>query len=56
MRSSGPEAAYFHFTRSIVVLDELNILTRKVSYLTWNGIVGVAKHLNSLPLVGYLTG
>ena len=35
---------------------ESYILTRKVSYLTWNGIVGVDKHLNSLPLVGYLTG
>ena len=35
---------------------ESYILTRKVSYLTWDVIVGVTKHLNYLPLVGYLTG
>ena len=31
-------ATYFRFKRSRVVLDELIILTRKVSYLTWNVI------------------
>ena len=43
VRSSGLGATYFHFKRSRVVLDELNILTRKVSYLTWDVIVGVTK-------------
>ena len=54
IRLIRPPGGDIFFGKSVGL--ESYILTRKVSYLTWNGIVGVTKHLNSLPLVGYLTG